>query len=77
MKKNGARDILIFLVVVALLISFATMLWETEKPAEPTYAEVVRAFESEQVKEYVIDGGLLKMKLQDGSVKFAQISAWI
>ncbi len=66
MKKNGSRDVLIFLVIVAALVSFATMLWETEQPENPTYAEVVRAFESEQVKNYVIDSGILKMELRDG-----------
>ncbi|MBE6915404.1 MAG: ATP-dependent zinc metalloprotease FtsH [Ruminococcaceae bacterium] len=44
------------------------MLWETEKPEEPTYAEVVRAFEAEQVKNYVIDGGVLRMELRDGEI---------
>lgn len=68
MKKNGARDILLFLLIVAVLVSFATMLWETEKPEEPTYAEVVRAFEAEQVKNYVIDGGILRMELRDGEI---------
>ncbi len=59
---------MLFLLIVAILVSFATMLWETEKPKEPTYAEVVRAFEAEQVKNYVIDGGILRMELRDGSV---------
>ena len=68
MKKNGTRDVLLFLLIVAVLVSFATMLWETEKPEEPTYAEVVRAFEAEQVKNYVIDGGILRMELRDGEI---------
>ena len=68
MKKNGARDIVVYLLIVVLLIAFAAKLWQTEQPKDPTYAEVVRAFENEQVKEYVIDNGILKMKLRDDSV---------
>ena len=67
-KKNPIRDIIVFLLVVVVLVSVGTSLWESQQPAPPTYAEVVRAIEAEQVDEYVIDGGMLTMKLKDGKI---------
>ncbi len=58
------RDIALFLFIVVILISLATFLLEDNTAAEPTYADVVRQFEAENVEKYVIDGGMLTMQLK-------------
>ena len=68
-KRNPVRDIVIFILVVVILVTVGTSLLESQKPTPPTYAEIVRAIEAEQVEEYVIDGeGILTMKLKDGKL---------
>ena len=64
MKKNNTRDILIFILIISILVSFATYLLDGTPQEKVTYAEVVRQFEAENVKEYVIDGGMLTAKLK-------------
>ncbi len=64
MKKNNTRDILIFILIISILVSFATYLFDGTPQEKITYAEVVRQFEAENVKEYVIDGGMLTAKLK-------------
>ncbi len=66
-KKNPIRDTIVFILVVVILVSVGTTLWKSQQPAPPSYAEIVRAFEAEKVDSYIIDGGLLTMKLKDGS----------
>ena len=65
MNKKAARDIALFLAIVVVLITLATTLWDSQKPAAPTYAQVVRKFEAEEVESYVIDGGILTMRLKN------------
>ena len=69
MKKRGARDLLLFLGVILVLVTMATMLWESEQPPEPTYSDIVRDFEQKKVQKYVIDGGILTIELRDGTKK--------
>ena len=64
MKKNNTRDILLFLLIIAILVSVASFLFEGPSTEKITYADVVRQFEAENVEEYIIDGGLLTMKLK-------------
>ena len=64
MKKNNTRDILLFLLIIAILVSVASFLFEGPNTEKITYADVVRQFEAENVEEYIIDGGLLTMKLK-------------
>ena len=74
MNKKSVRDIMLFLVIVVVLVTLATTLWNANQPAPPTYADVIRAFENEQVEEYVIDGGELTMKLRDGELMTFDLS---
>lgn len=74
MNKKAARDIALFAVIVIVLITLATMLWNSQKPAAPTYADVIRKFEAQQVKKYVIDGGTLNMELKDGKTMTFDLS---
>jgi cell division protease FtsH len=69
LKKNGLRDVALFFVIIMVLVTLATFLWESEQPDEPTYAEIVRHFERQEVKSYVIDGGILRIALRDGGTK--------
>lgn len=64
MKKNSTRDILLFLLIIAILVSVASFLFEGGNVEKITYADVIRQFEAENVEEYIIDGGLLTMKLK-------------
>ena len=68
MKKRVARCCAVF-VIIMVLVTLATFLWESEQPDEPTYAEIVRHFERQEVKSYVIDGGILRIALRDGGTK--------
>ncbi len=58
------RDIALFLFIIVILISLATFLLEDNAAPDPTYADVVRQFEAENVEKYVIDGGMLTMQLK-------------
>ncbi|MBR5542692.1 MAG: ATP-dependent zinc metalloprotease FtsH [Oscillospiraceae bacterium] len=64
MKKNNTRDILLFLLIIVILISLASVLFEGDAEKKVTYAEVVRHIEAENVERYVIDGGILTMQLK-------------
>ena len=64
MKKNNARDILLFLLIIAILVSVASFLFEGNGEEKITYAEVVRQFEAENVEKYIIDGGMLTAQLK-------------
>ncbi len=74
MKKKAVRDLLLFIAAVFVLVTLATMLWESEQPPKPTYSDIVRDFEQEKVKSYVIDGGILSMTLRDGTKKVFDLS---
>ncbi len=64
MKKNNTRDILLFFLIVVILVSVASFLFEGNGEEKITYAEVVRQFEAQNVERYVIDGGMLTMQLR-------------
>ena len=55
---------MLFLLIIAILVSVASFLFEGPNTEKITYADVVRQFEAENVEEYIIDGGLLTMKLK-------------
>ncbi len=74
MKKKATRDLLLFIAAIVVLVTMATMLWESEQPPEPTYSDIVRDFEQEKVQSYVIDGGILSMTLRDGTKKLFDLS---
>ena len=73
-KKNPISSVLLFILVVVVLVSVGNTLWESQQPAPPTYAEIIRDFEAEQVVQYVIDGGELTIQLKDGKVKTFDVS---
>ncbi len=54
----------LFLAIIAVLVALASFLVGENQPAKPTYADVVRQFEAENVEKYVIDGGVLMMELK-------------
>ena len=64
MKKNNTRDILLFLLIIAILVSVASLLFEGTPTEKITYADVIRHFEAQNVEKYTIDGGLLTMELK-------------
>ncbi|MBQ5778222.1 MAG: ATP-dependent zinc metalloprotease FtsH [Oscillospiraceae bacterium] len=64
MKKSNVRDILLFLLIVVILVSVASVLFEGNGEQKITYAEVVRQFEAQNVERYIIDGGMLTMQLR-------------
>jgi len=74
LKKRTARDLLLFVAAILVLVTMATMLWESEQPPEPIYSDIVRDFEQEKVQSFVIDGGILSMTLRDGTKKVFDIS---
>ncbi len=64
-KNTGARDIFLFLLIVAVLVALASFLMNGAPVEKTTYADVVRQFEAENVEEFVIDdSGILTMKLR-------------
>ncbi len=63
-KNTGARDIFLFLLIVAVLVALASFLMEGAPVEKTTYADVVRQFEAENVEEFTIDNGILTMKLR-------------
>ena len=58
------RDILLFLLIIAILVGVASYLFEGPEVEKITYADVIRQFEAQNVEEYVIDGGILTMQLR-------------
>ena len=64
-KNTGARDIFLFLLIVAVLVALASFLIGGTPVEKITYADVVRQFEAENVEEFLIDeNGILTMKLR-------------
>ena len=55
---------MLFLLIIVILISLASVLFEGDAEKKVTYAEVVRHIEAENVERYVIDGGILTMQLK-------------
>ena len=55
-KKSSFRDILLFLVIIAILSSVASFLFEERAPEKIKYSDVVRQFEAKNVHSFVIDG---------------------
>ncbi len=64
MKKSNTRDILLFLLIIVILVSAASLLFEGNGEEKITYATVVRQFEAQNVEKYIIDGGILTMQLR-------------
>jgi len=64
LKKNNTRDILLFLLIIAILVSVASFLFEGPEVEKITYADVIRQFEAQNVEKYTIDGGMLIMQLR-------------
>ena len=46
-KNTGARDIFLFLLIVAVLVALASFLMNGAPVEKTTYADVVRQFEAE------------------------------
>ena len=65
-KKNGVKDILFYAVVVIILIVTVWILADLRKPKAPSYAEVIRYFQQENVETFVIEGNVLTLSLKDG-----------
>lgn len=54
------------IIIILLVITVSVLLQQNSSPAV-TYAQVLDAFEDEQVTEFVIDGSTLDATLKDGS----------
>ena len=63
-KKSSTRDIILFLLIIVILFSIASILFNGNGGEKITYAEVVRQIEQQNVEKYVIDGGQLMMQLR-------------
>jgi len=63
LKKNNKRDVVLIILIIAILFSVASFLFEGDGEEKITYADVVRQFENQNVESYTIDGGLLTAEL--------------
>ena len=58
------RDILLFILIIAVLVSVASFLFEGGVEEKIVFSDVIRQFEAENVEEYVIDeSGMFTAKL--------------
>ena len=72
MKKRNGRDIFLFILIIAILVSLASFLFEDGAEEKITYATVVRQFQAENVEKFVIDGGILTAQLKNELPKTGQ-----
>jgi len=54
----------LIILIIAILFSVASFLFEGDGEEKITYADVVRQFENQNVESYTIDGGLLTAELK-------------
>ncbi len=74
-KKSGKRDLLLFLLIVVILISVVSVLFEGQEQEKIVYSEIVRQFEGKNVESYVIDGdGILTMRLKTAYKGYKELS---
>ena len=68
-RKNGnrIRGIGFYAIIVILLVITVSVLLQQNETAPVVYSDVIDAFQSEQVTEFVIDGSTLNATLKDGS----------
>ncbi|MDR0293883.1 MAG: ATP-dependent zinc metalloprotease FtsH [Oscillospiraceae bacterium] len=57
------KDILFYFVVLVILLGTVYLLTQLRKPKEPSYAEVLKEFHNENVKEFVLEGNTLTLYL--------------
>ena len=70
MKKNkGLRDLIFYLLIIAILISTVSVLFRNEAPVDTEYSEIVQLFKDERVEYFSIEGNQLTMnvRMEDGT----------
>ena len=65
MKKKNIRVIIIYLLIIGVIVAITASLYSSVPKEEQTYAAVRSYFVKEQVREFVIDDGVLTMKIED------------
>ncbi len=65
MKKRNGRDIFLFIIIIAILVTLASVLFGGDNGERVSYATVVRQFEAGNVERFIIDGdGMLTAELK-------------
>lgn len=87
MKKNFAKTIIIWIIVLAIAIAISTYLFNSNNAEKVVYSQVLTDFRSEQVTEFIIDrnnvltykmnGKLFEHELRDISIFHADLNETI
>ena len=65
MKKRNGRDIFLFILIIAILVTVASFLFEGNGDDRISYGTVVRQFQEKNVERFIIDGdGYLTAELK-------------
>ncbi len=67
-KNSNGRGLGLYVLIMLLLVILVTALLQSQPKTEITYSQVVDAFESKNVQEFVIKDNTLNATLKDGSV---------
>ena len=65
MKKNGGKDLGFFAIVIILVLGSIWLIISMSQSGKLTYAQMVTAFEREEVEEFVVVGKNLKLTLTE------------
>ena len=71
--KENLRGILIYVAIFLVLVVGATFMLNNESAKDVPYSEVVTLFNNGEVAEFSLKDSTLHMKLQDGSLKKAEL----
>ena len=74
-NKNRGRSIGIYILIMLVLMGTIAILWDFPKQNQPIYTDILRMFEEEKVKAFVINGAELTMELQDETVISYQLAS--
>ncbi|MGI6336322.1 MAG: ATP-dependent zinc metalloprotease FtsH [Eubacteriales bacterium] len=76
MKKSSFRGIGFYIVVILLLIGTIAVLYNSNKPKELAYSEIIALFEGEKVSRFIIDDTAMTLELKDGSTLSYTVPSW-
>ena len=69
MKKRNIKGLGFYLLLGLAILAVVILLYSEQQPVKMTYSDMIELFETEQVKEFVVDGNDITLKLQDNSEK--------
>lgn len=65
MKKISVKDIIFYVVVIAILLATVYALYRSAQPVEAKYSDVYHYFKNEQVVEFSFEGNVLTARLKN------------